>query len=92
MWHRFKEKENRKRLRKRQKIVTEETQGTIDDEGETENVIFEQERKEKELVSSMRSLGNKTIKKVISAWKKNQTYEAFMMWKMRAKSLKGAES
>ena len=65
-WVKFKEKENRRRLRKRQKIVTEETQGTIDAEGETENVIFEQEKKEKELVSRTRSLGKKTLKKVIS--------------------------
>jgi hypothetical protein len=49
-WLKFKEKENRRRLRKRQKIVTEETQGTIDAEGETENVVFEQEKKEKEMV------------------------------------------
>jgi|TARA_B110000285_G_C15102584_1_gene605886 hypothetical protein len=80
-WLKFKEKENRRRLRKRQKIVTEETQSTIDAEGETENVVFEQEKKEKELVSSTRSLGKKTLKKVISQWKKAQTYEAFMIWK-----------
>ena len=53
-------------LKKRQMIMTEETQITIDNQGSTEDVVFTQERKKIELVSKFKSLNKKTIKKVIS--------------------------
>ena len=60
------EGKKRKMLKKRQIIMTEETQMTIDDQGTTEDVVFTQERKKLEIVSQFRSLNKKTIKKVIS--------------------------
>ena len=39
-WKAFKEMKKDKRMRKKQAMVTEEMQETINDKGETENVIF----------------------------------------------------
>ena len=60
------EGKKRKVLKKRQMVMTEETQITIDNQGSTEDVVFTQERKKIELVSKFKSLNKKTIKKVIS--------------------------
>lgn len=61
----------RKKLFKKQMIITQETQNTIDDQGTTEDLVFQQERKKIELVSRFKTLNKKTIKKVISQWKKH---------------------
>lgn len=43
-------------------------------------------------MSSTRSLGKKTLKKVISQWKKAHTYEAFMLWRQFKNKQKAAAS
>ena len=71
-------------MRKKQAMVTEEMQETINDKGETENVIFEQERKMAELVKSNRSMSRKTMKKFLAQWR-NYTLHAFLCkWKLRS--------
>ena len=40
-WKNFKEKDKAVKLRKRQMMATEDMQATVDDKGETEDIIFE---------------------------------------------------
>ena len=80
-WLKFNEGQTKKKLKKKQQMVTEEVQATTEAEGDTEDKVFEMEKKEKQMVSQQRSLGKKTLKKVIARWRDNQYEDVFNTWK-----------
>ena len=83
-WKNYKEMKKVKKMRKRQAMVTEEVQGTVDMKGETEDVIFQQEKKMAEMVKSNQSLSRKTMKKFLAQWRNYTLHHAFGQWKQRA--------
>ena len=80
-WYGHKEEETKKILKKKQKKMTSTMQETVDEQGTTEDKIFEQEKQFKEAQRSEKSLALKTLKKTITQWKLCQSYEAFVRWK-----------